>query len=78
MKKIILSVATSSMLLLSASAMADRDYVSEAMKRHGVTPTPKTLFSVINTRSSMNEAVVPTMREKRAARKAEWMERKGS
>ncbi|WP_066013445.1 hypothetical protein [Endozoicomonas atrinae] len=79
MKKTLFAIVSSSVILFSANASADRDYAAQAMERHGMEePLSMPMMNVFNARASLDSIVVPTRHEKLQARMEELSERRGN
>lgn len=78
MKKTLFAIVSSSVILFSANASADRDYAAQAMERHGMEkPVSMPVMNVMNAMST-REALdsVPTKQEELEARMEALAERR--
>lgn len=77
MKKTLFAIVSSSVILFSANALADRNYAAQAMERHGMEkPVSMPVMNVMNTRESLDSITVPTKHEELQARMEELAERR--
>ena len=56
MKKTLFAIVSSSVILFSANALADRNYAAQAMERHGMEKPVS--MPVMNTRESLDSITV--------------------
>ena len=80
MKKTLFAIVSSSVILFSASASADRDYAAQAMERHGmekpVSMPVMDLIDAMSTRETLDSITVPTKQEELKARMEALAERR--
>ncbi|WP_422444612.1 MULTISPECIES: hypothetical protein [unclassified Endozoicomonas] len=80
MKKTLSAIVSSSVILFSANASADRDYAAQAMERHGMEkPVSMPVMNMVNamsTREALDAITVPTKQEELQARMEELAERR--
>ena len=77
MKKTLSAIVSSSVILFSANASADRDYAAQAMERHGMEkPVSMPVMNVVSTRGAPDSTMVPTRQEELQARMEELAERR--
>ncbi|MGO0309602.1 hypothetical protein ACTL6P_24000 [Endozoicomonas acroporae] len=80
MNKTLSAILSSSVILISVNASADRDYAAQAMERHGMEkPVSMPVMNVVNvvsTREALDSITVPTKQEELEARMEELAERR--
>ncbi|WP_257295542.1 hypothetical protein [Endozoicomonas sp. YOMI1] len=77
MKKTLFAIVSSSVILFSANASADRDYAAQAMERHGMEkPVSMPVMNAMSTREALDSITVPTKQEELQARLEALAERR--